>query len=305
MSGLNILNIATYNCKGFKIRNYEYIRKLFNSVDVLLIQEHWLFSFEFNIFSKVLNHCHFVSKSSMKDDAILTGRPYGGVAIAWKSSLNYNYESIITSSDRLIGLRFFDDNLTLDLIILNVYMPCRNNENNVEFTEILYELSSICMLYASSDVVVGGDFNCSLNKDEYRGSLLNTFLENAGLSYPVISDHILIDYTFINSMNSKSIIDYIFISESFNYKVNFYKTFHDGDNLSDHSPVKIGLNKYINHFPSSIQYCDSSFTAVDWSKANVCHIQRYKSYLQELLEDLNLPDSFMMCMTDACSIDHE
>ena len=39
-------NICSFNCKGFEYRNFDYLKKVFNKVDILLLQEHWLFEFE-------------------------------------------------------------------------------------------------------------------------------------------------------------------------------------------------------------------------------------------------------------------
>lgn len=36
----------SYNCTGFKYRNYDYIQRLFTATDDLLIQETWLYGFE-------------------------------------------------------------------------------------------------------------------------------------------------------------------------------------------------------------------------------------------------------------------
>ena len=63
------LNIASYNCQGFKPRNYGYIVKLFNNDEFLCLQEDWLYNFEFSKFSNILNNCNFFAKYCMKDDS--------------------------------------------------------------------------------------------------------------------------------------------------------------------------------------------------------------------------------------------
>ena len=95
------LNIKTFNCKGFKARNYSYVSKLFEDVSLLLIQEHWLYRFEFDNFSKVLNNAIFHAQSSMDENRLRRGRPYGGTAILYKSNINANITPIETSTPRL------------------------------------------------------------------------------------------------------------------------------------------------------------------------------------------------------------
>ena len=52
--GSEKLKIASYNCKGLKYRNYEYLKQLCDNIDVILIQELWLFEFEFGIIESIL-----------------------------------------------------------------------------------------------------------------------------------------------------------------------------------------------------------------------------------------------------------
>ena len=73
MDSINItrLCVKSFNCKGFKPRNYSYIKKVFEDASILLIQEHWLYNFEFEHFSKILTNSSYHAKSSMQDK-----RPY-------------------------------------------------------------------------------------------------------------------------------------------------------------------------------------------------------------------------------------
>ena len=49
------LKVMSYNIKGFKPRNYNYISKIYDSVDIMMIQEHWLFEYEFGQISTTLD----------------------------------------------------------------------------------------------------------------------------------------------------------------------------------------------------------------------------------------------------------
>ena len=80
------LKLASFNCKGFK-SSEDSISCLFNDVDILAIQEHWLHSTEFVLLSSVGEDVHYCSVSPMEMDQIVPGRPYGGVALLWHSSM--------------------------------------------------------------------------------------------------------------------------------------------------------------------------------------------------------------------------
>ena len=40
------LNLLSFNIKGFKERNFDYVRELYNKYDFLMLQETWLYKFE-------------------------------------------------------------------------------------------------------------------------------------------------------------------------------------------------------------------------------------------------------------------
>ena len=132
--------ICTFNCKckGFKPRNYSYLQNIFKNVDFLLLQELWLFDFEFDIISKVLPQCSFIAKSSMANDKLRNGRPYGGTAILWKNNSYFSVTDIETESDRLCVCKVQTPDK--NFILLNVYMPTNNCVNNDFYDEILYEV---------------------------------------------------------------------------------------------------------------------------------------------------------------------
>ena len=75
------LRFSSYNCTGFKFRNYEYLQKLFADNDILLIQETWLYKFQHSQIGNVLVGSQHHAMSAMDDsDVGRVGRPYGGCA---------------------------------------------------------------------------------------------------------------------------------------------------------------------------------------------------------------------------------
>ena len=46
------LVVVSYNCKGFNISKVPCINKMLQNCDILLLQETWLFSKQFHLFSK-------------------------------------------------------------------------------------------------------------------------------------------------------------------------------------------------------------------------------------------------------------
>ena len=53
MNNSSNLKVVSYNVRGLKPRNYDYLQSLFDRSDFLLIQETWLYEFEHRNISKI------------------------------------------------------------------------------------------------------------------------------------------------------------------------------------------------------------------------------------------------------------
>ena len=84
----NYLSLASYNSQGSGPGRFEYISKLINENDFVLIQEHWLMECQFDLYSKHVNDINAHCVSAMPSNNINHGCPYGGCSILWKKSLN-------------------------------------------------------------------------------------------------------------------------------------------------------------------------------------------------------------------------
>ena len=154
------LKITSYNCNGFKFRNYGYVNEIFKKCDILMLQETWLYNFEHKNFMKEIPNCQYYAISGMDDaDVSRVGRPYGGVSILWKKELKLTFVPIETNSDRICATHV--NNSDCKFIIINVYMP-NDDETEESFNmygDILSEISSIINIHDESTLIIGGDFN--------------------------------------------------------------------------------------------------------------------------------------------------
>ena len=79
------LSLCSYNSKGLGPGRIPYIEKLLDDCDILLLQEIWLFNSMIPDLEQTIQRDITVhGVSGMPDDEVLSGRPYGGVAIIWK-----------------------------------------------------------------------------------------------------------------------------------------------------------------------------------------------------------------------------
>ena len=161
-----MISIASFNCKGFKERNFDYLKELYDKIDIMMLQETWLYSFEDNIINKIFNGCNSYSISAMNDSDIgRKGRPYGSCSIVWKNSLAIKVSPINTISNRICAVCIECD--ADNLLLINVYMPTIDSSvNNLnEYSDVLGELSSLIQTFNDSKILIGGDFNIDFERD--------------------------------------------------------------------------------------------------------------------------------------------
>ena len=115
------LSITTFNCKGWKPRNFPYLQKIFQSCTFLLIQEHWLFECEFQKLTNILPNSAYHALSSMRDDQLIRGRPYGGTAILYRENIDAKVTPIITTTPRICAVTVSSEKY--NVLIMSIYMP--------------------------------------------------------------------------------------------------------------------------------------------------------------------------------------
>jgi hypothetical protein len=103
-------------------------RTLCNSYDIITTQEHWLLKDNLTTLNHIDSRFGFVGVSGMtckSSEGIVSGRPFGGVAILWSKSLA-SYTTLV-EKDEENGI-FISIILTRhtnpDHIISCVYFPC-------------------------------------------------------------------------------------------------------------------------------------------------------------------------------------
>ena len=291
------LRIISFNCAGFKYRNFNYIKDTFKKCDILMLQETWLYNFEFNSFINVLPRCQYYAISSMDETEVgRIGRPFGGSAILWHSDLALTFIPIKTISNRICSVQIKSSNF--NLVIINLYMPCdENNDVNVlMYGDVLSEVSSIISLYEDdNEIIIGGDLNVDFSRtNSLNLSLLKTFISDENLTcatLPIVNDN----YTRISSTGDKSFIDHFLVTKSSDIKNVFISI--DGDNLSDHMPVTIetmyNTEKIEEH--NECRYVNN------WNGATDSHIQNYKSLLNQELTDFIIPEYLLNCNDLLCN----
>ncbi len=299
----NMLTIGTFNSHGNSADRLLYIDKLMKKCDFLLIQEHWLHAQQIQSLTSKVSNVSVHGVSGMDSSTLLTGRPYGGTAILWNCSMNCTVTPLAIDSNRACGVKVELGNSSF--LLYNVYMPT-DSTSPIEYTDVLNQISASVDKCNVNQVVIGGDFNTDFVRTNSRNtrSLLD-FIHQQSLISCISLDCSTCDYTYESKSNgSKSLIDHVIISENIAHDVLKYEVRHDGDNMSDHSPVfmTFDVSSNMSYINSGSSNCD--YKKLNWGKASDAQKSSYEHVLSRQLNELHVPVEALTCDLSCTDVTH-
>jgi len=217
MTKFTQLKIATWNCRGFK-SGADFLKTFISeqNLDIILLQETWLHSFEDNLVSNLLNTHAGISRSAMDCKQRMRGRPFGGTAILWKKTLSPFINLVPGDDPRIlcINLNLNEDTTT----IANVYLPTADCP--FEQSEYFGKLASLYSATNAPNVIIAGDFNCDPSKHRSYNEFSN-LCDTLGLKIIDTSTLCQDTYTYYNeSLNAFSWLDHVVASENLVSRLN-------------------------------------------------------------------------------------
>ena len=301
----SILDIISYNCRGYNTTKRGYLVHLLEKCQFLFLQEHWLANGQLPALNNICDSHNATAVSGFGSREVLRGRPYGGCAIVWPHIMDAFVDVVDTESNRMCAVHVSND--SCDLLLINVYMPAESTEFAYdEFCTVLAQIAHLTEQYPNSHLILGGDFNVDFLRCTLHSEFLNDFC-TANNIYPAIRHDVsAVDYTYQFCMERFSTIDHFFVSsELFRNNVRGLKALHDIDNCSDHDPLLITLQLDWTCRPvSSSQRIFHSKPA--WYKATDEHYSLYKEKLYCNLSRVIMPTSVLSCRDVMCnSCEHE
>ena len=212
-----MLKICSFNCHSLK-SSLEEVKSLCNQCDIIFLQETWLASFELTILNSIHDDFVGMGKTAMDSSAgLLKGRPFGGLAILWKKSLQ-SCVKVIALDKRIMCLHIQTSEGVVSL--LNVYLPTDYGDYDSldEFGMCLGHLSSALEQQSQISSLLGvlGDFNANCRGSRFFCELLD-FCADLGL---IVSDINFIgpsndNFTFVSAAHgSTSWLDHCLCSPS-------------------------------------------------------------------------------------------
>jgi len=117
------LRLMSYNCHGYNSHKREYLSRVIMNCNIVYIQECWLCTEQIGQFRDLSADFHMVGVSGFDNKEVLHGSPYGSSAILWRKDMHVFIDNIETHSRRVSGLHMYD-NMNINLLFINMYMPC-------------------------------------------------------------------------------------------------------------------------------------------------------------------------------------
>ena len=295
------IKITSYNSHGHGCGRLEYIQKLLDKCEFLLWQEHWYHAKELLAVPNKLKNVFLHGCSGMDDTRLLNGRPFGGCAILWKNNSEFKVTPLEIKHNRICAIKI--ETLTQSILLVNVYMPCDTmcgNYNNIEFFDAISNIKTIITATDCNKIIVGGDFNCNFLNTSANVNMLKSFLMEESLVE--FSDTKEIDYTFESKVDQhRSVIDHIFVSENLLCKNSKYFVTHEGDNLSDHSPITLTLVIESAQPNTRVMRDIIVNDKVLWNKCDDTMLSNYKNELTLKLNHMYIPWDVLQCKKVNCN----
>ena len=184
------LKIVSYNCRCFNASKVPCISEILTMCDILLLQEIWLYSSQFCLFTTYLNTYY--------NNVSICGL-YDSVSHAGMSCTDI-YPIYLGNSKRTCGIKWKLHDSDGFVHLFKVQMPCNVNTAmyNHDFNNELSSITIYCLQHNVKYCIIGGDFNADISRvnSMYTASLHN-FVSDEGLMFCMKSENCInIDYTY-------------------------------------------------------------------------------------------------------------
>ena len=190
------ITLCSYNVKKYDDIKYAAIKSIFKDNTLILIQETWLVEEEFiRQFKNDFPNSECISANKMDNNGISSGRRYGGVGICYHTNVKCKIENVATISKSICAIKIYIGGLCI--LLINVYMPSSDNRDALdEYAGILDEMRNLCINHDTQHIILGGDWNADLTRNDGRTKLFKDFISQESLFNPLNLDIADVAYTY-------------------------------------------------------------------------------------------------------------
>ncbi len=204
-----IYSLSSYNANGLAGQGAPTLADLCQPVNnnaFILLQETWLSPSNMGLIERFHSDYTAFGVSAMEETvgrSVLWGRPFGGVVTLVQKNYLKNVKCL-KSSERFAIL------LYCNVLIINVYLPCKCSGSSNHLTSILEEIEIILSPYSDCRIVCGGDFNTDLSIDDHHSRIIYDFMDSHSLALCNKCIKPNCDYTYMHKTltDRKSLVDF-------------------------------------------------------------------------------------------------
>lgn len=266
----------------------ESFKQLVNDHDIIFIQEHWLSKQQLDILLNV--HVDFtgIGQSPMCDSVMNIGRPYGGVGILWRKSLDRVITPVIDNKDWVLGIKIETESKSA--VFMSVYMPYNCDNNTDDYLEKLSILRAIIDDLNTSSIYLVGDFNANFENSSAFGNLLSDFCSEN--KYNISDKHFLPSdsYTYFSeAWHTTSWLDHCITTQDAHDSIVGMNILYDYI-ISDHHPLCMTID--MNVLPSLDHEAarDSLGPSLNFTENNIIKYQNnLRGRLNVIVHCMKLP----------------
>jgi exonuclease III len=305
---IKMATICTFNCEGIN-RSTHYIQDYLkiNTVDFMCLQETWLLEENSYKLGLIDDNYMYTAISGMDSkNAILTGRPFGGVAIIYNKKYAKYVQCIKMISRRLCAIKVCLPS-SFTFILVCVYCPCDTYSKykcNEDYLQLMDKIEEIISGYDCDTCIIAGDFNTCFNRKNAHSLLLTRFIERNNLYVSWNNDKSQKDFTYTNySLNHKSCIDHCLLTENVYGNLTDNYVVYNPLNPSNHNIVVLKMAMFtaddfiVSHANPNPVIKPSK---PKWDLATSSQINMYKDRLDQSLQCINFSSEWNYCTDLHC-----
>ena len=280
------LTLVSYNSTGLGSQKISFIAEVIKSTkaNIIMLQETWLVQGNLSRLQSIDPDYVAYGFSGVKDTDLLTGRPYGGVAILYHKTISPFVKHISVNSQRICAISVMCHNHKL--LLLNGYLPVDNWSKSHVSEDFLYEcdiIEQIIDQHLDYQVIIGGDLNVDFNRNNAHDCYFKSLLERHNCTACWNLAQAESDYTFSNEMNNAySQIDHYCFDNSLLQCVKNVYVYDSDINPPGHRPIVTVMESNPRQIGPKQKTIHTN--RILWHKVNAHHIEFYKCSMDNLLK---------------------
>jgi len=298
---MDSIKIISYNSTGLADDKLCYIRSLVDiqQPQILCLQETW--QLNETAYMKLNQLKDFVCehKSSITDNILLVGRPYGGLAVLWHKNIANHISAVSNESKYILPVMLRYDGKKY--LLINCYLPNDIYSQTRISTEFLNAIDDIDVLIQRNcdvdGIIIAGDMNVDFRRDNTHTRHMNGLLLAHGLLSSWDVDRDITTYQNWALRNQSSCIDHFLVTP--NLQTTRASCLLHPTNPSNHNAIEIVINGLLT--PTIDSSADVPETrSISWRKITATQIDAYANKLSSYIENIETPGA-IVCNDLHCS----